>query len=305
MSNSPGNLQGNHHLDKNLLRKAFNDAAETYDEVAVLQREVGSRMQERLDLIRLAPDLILDVGAGTGQSSAALAARYKGARVIAFDLALNMLRQARRRVPLLDKWFNKRQGFVCGDAESLPFGAGSVDMVFSSLTLQWCNDLDGAFNEFRRVLKPGGLLMFSTFGPDTLKELRRSWAAVDDFNHVNAFIDMHDIGDALLRVGLTESVMDVEHFTLTYTDVAELMHDLKKLGAHNVTAGRPAGLTGKGRLKSLAEAYETYRNAGVLSASYEVVYGHAWGAKNTGRQRTEPGVTRIPVSHVGRPPKSL
>lgn len=286
-----------------MLRRAFERAAHDYDEAALLQREVGRRMLERLDLIRASPTLILDVGAGTGVCSARLARRYKNARVIAVDLALNMLKQARRRVPLINKWPRNRQAFVCADAERLPFDNASVDMIFSNLTLQWCNDLDAAFGEFRRVLKPDGLLMFTTFGPDTLKELRASWMQVDDFNHVNAFIDMHDIGDALLRVRLTAPVLDVEYFTLTYTDVLNLMHDLKTLGAHNVTAGRAFSLTGKGRLRRLIAAYENYRYDGLLPASYEVVYGHAWGSEAGDALHAEPGVTRIPLAQLrrGRP----
>lgn len=290
-----------HRLDKTLLRRAFERAAQSYDEAALLQREVGARMLERLDLLRLAPQLILDIGAGTGHASAALARRYKDARVIAIDLAVPMLKQARTHVPLVDKWLGGRQAFVCGDAERLPLRGASADMIFSNLTLQWCDDLDLIFHEFRRVLKPGGLLMFSTFGPDTLKELRGSWSRVDAFSHINTFIDMHDVGDALMRAHFAAPVMDVENFTLTYPSVHKLMRDLKAIGAHNVTAGRAPGLTGKGRLKAMIDAYEAHRADGLLPASYEVVYGHAWTPERAAAGNQEAGITRIPITQIRRP----
>jgi len=296
--------QGPHRLDKTLLRRAFERAAKSYDEAALLQREVGARMLERLDLMRLSPAIILDIGAGTGHASAALARRYKNTRVIAIDLAVPMLKQAQTHVPRLDKWLGGRQAFVCADAERLPLLSASADMIFSNLTLQWCDDLDLIFTEFRRVLKPGGLLMFSTFGPDTLKELRRSWSQVDDFSHINTFIDMHDVGDALMRAQFAAPVMDVENFTLTYDSVLKLMRDLKAIGAHNVTAGRSAALTGKDHLKAMIDAYESYRKDGLLPASYEVVYGHAWAPEHAAAIKAEPGITRVPISQISRSPGS-
>lgn len=258
-------------INKSLMQRAFGSAARSYDDVAVLQREVGERMCERLQILKQVPACILDLGAGTGKQTLALHRMYKKAHVVSMDIALPMVMQARRHKP----WFSPLS-FVCADAERLPLADASLDMVYSNLTLQWVDDLDVIFAELRRVLKPDGVLMFSTFGPDTLKELRSSWASVDDAVHVNAFIDMHDIGDALLRAGFAEPVMDVEHFTLTYTSTHTLMQDLKRLGAHNVTQGRRRTLTAPGRMRAMQQAYEAYRDAGVLPASYEVVYGHAW-----------------------------
>lgn len=296
-------------LEKQRIRASFNAAAEHYDDVAVLQREVGNRILERLDLVKLQPVTILDIGAGTGVGTQALQARYKKSRVIAFDLAPNMLQQARQRGGWLERRKNqwlKKFGFVCGDAENLPFADNSIDLIYSNATLQWCADLDQTFSEFNRVLRPGGLLMFSTFGPDTLKELRHSWRTADANTstehtaHVHDFIDMHDIGDAMLRSGLADPVMDVENFTLTYPDAYQLMRELKTLGANNVANQRRHTLTGKTRIKNMIAAYEALRINGSLPATYEIVYGHAWApapSKTTSTNGTKTEIS-IPVSQL-------
>lgn len=286
-------LDDKYRLDKLKVRASFDRAAASYDAVAILQREVAARLLERLELIKLVPARLLDLGCGTGELSGLLTRRYKKADVVCLDLAPAMLTTARRKTG----WFSK-QRFVCGDAEVLPLADDSVDMILSNLTVQWCEDLDAVFRECRRVLRPGGLLMFSTLGPDTLKELRASWEVVDGYSHVNAFIDMHDVGDALLRARLADPVMDVETVQLTYGDVMQLMRDLKLLGAHNVTAGRAQGLTGRRRLAALREAYESYRSQGVLPASYEVVYGHAWAPMEKQQAPDEPGMHFFPVNKL-------
>lgn len=264
-------------LDRRQARASFDRAADSYDSAAVLQREVEARLLERLDLVKLDPARILDLGCGTGRGSGALLGRYRGARVIACDIATNMLSHARGQ----GRWW-RRPVCVGGDAQSLPFADNSFELVYSNLMLQWCDDLDRAFGEISRVLAPGGLLIFTTFGPDTLKELRASWAEVDRHTHVNAFMDMHDVGDALLRCGLAEPVLDVERLTLTYPDARGLMRDLKAIGAHNVTRGRARGLTGRRKLDRLIAAYEAFRRAdGLLPASYEVVNGHAWAPERS------------------------
>lgn len=290
---------GDYRLEKRRVRASFERAAERYDEYAVLQREVGDRMLERLELIRHRPRRIVDVGAGTGRETLALARRYGKARIIALDLAERMLHRARGRLPLLMKW-SGRCRYVCADAENLPLAGASTDMIVSNLTLQWCNDLDRTLAEFRRVLTPGGLVMFTTFGPGTLRELRTSWSRVDGRTHVNMFIDMHDIGDALVRHRFANPVMDVEHFTLTYRDVRQLMHDLKNLGAHNVTGGRARTLTGRGKLQALEQAYRQFRHDDRLPATYEVIHGHAWASERAPSRDGDGATVAIPVDTLRR-----
>lgn len=286
-------------LNKSLVRHAFNLAAPTYDDAAVLQREVANRLNERLDFIKLLPEVILEVGSGTGYFSELLHQRYPKSRKISLDIAHNMLVTARNKLSWLQK-LRRPQHWLCADIERLPLATQSLDMVVSNLTLQWSSDLESSFSNIHRCLKPGGLFMFTTFGPDTLKELRASWRHVDDYNHVNAFIDMHDIGDALLRSGFSDPVMDVEHITLTYKEVTQLMRELKAIGAHNVTAGRQRGLTGRAKLQKLISAYEQFRRDGVLPCTYEIIYGHAWRGDKAPANTPDRNEVRITLDAIKR-----
>jgi len=282
-------------LDLAAVRRSFDRAARSYDGSAVLQSRVREELLARLDYVTLEPATILDVGCGTGHATRALKDRYPRARVIALDVSEGMLAMARRR----QSW-RRRFDRVCGDAMRLPLTAGSVDLVFSSLTLQWCPDLDAVLSGFRQVLAPRGLVNFATFGPDTLVELRTAWAQADGLSHVNQFTDMHDLGDGLVRAGLAEPVLDVERYTLTYPDVYGLMRDLKAIGAHNVNAGRPRGMTGRGRLRAMESAYERYRQEGALPATYEVVFGQAWGPAGEGRRGRRSGEFALDPAAIGR-----
>lgn len=282
-------------IDPAQVRRSFGRVAQDYDAAAVLQGRVRAELLERLDLVRLQPSLVVDLGAGPGQATIGLKRRYRSSQVVAVDLAEGMLREARRRQTLLRRFHR-----VCADAAALPLQDASADLVFSNLMLQWCNDPDAVFRECRRVLRPGGLLTFTTFGPDTLVELRRAWAAADGLTHVNRFIDMHDLGDALLRSGLAEPVMDVERYTLTYAEARDLMLDLKAIGARNANAGRPRGLTGKARLAKMIAAYEASRSGGRLPATFEVVYGQAWCPASAPRRTATGGDVVVPFSRIGR-----
>jgi len=280
------------YLDKRQVSQSFDRVAAIYEQRARLQKMVGEDLLERLQWLKLVPHQILDVGAGVGRLSRALSRQYKHAHVYSVDIALEMVKVGHLHAP---RWFSK-QHFVCADAAQLPFADDSVDLLVSNLMLQWCNDIQVVFAEFARVLKPEGALFFSSFGPDTLKELRESWASVDSASHVNRFLDMHDYGDALLQVGLSNPVMDVDRFQFTYSDAKQLMRELKYIGAHNLTAGRSRSLTGKGKFQAMLAAYEEYRSAeGLLPATYEVVYGHAWGKK-----QFSGAAVAIPISQIGR-----
>jgi malonyl-CoA O-methyltransferase len=284
-------------LDKRRLRESFAHAADTYDAAAVLQREIADRLLARLEVVRLKPQVILDIGCGTGYDLRQLSKRYLSARVVGLDIAETMAQRARSRTGLWRR-LTGRSVFACGDAERLPLAPASVDMIVSNLALQWC-DPRTVFAEARRVLRPGGLLMFTTFGPDTLRELRDAWRAADDAPHVHAFIDMHDIGDMLIHAGFADPVMDMEPFTLTYASVLEVMRDIKQLGAHNVALNRTRGLTGKARFARFRAAYESRAQNGKIPATYEAVYGHAWVAE-TGAAHARDGIAVVPVGRIGR-----
>jgi malonyl-CoA O-methyltransferase len=282
-------------LDVRRVRTSFDRASEGYDRAAALQTRVRDELIERLRFFKLTPHVALDLGTGTGQGAQALRAAYRRALVVALDSAPGMLRAARRRSGIF-----RRFERILADAARLPLATASVDLVFSSLMLQWCNDLARPLAEARRVLSPGGLFACSTFGPDTLHELRAAWAEVDGDSHVNRFLDLHDVGDALMHAGFAEPVLDVERVVLTYTDTTALMRDLKAIGAHNATRGRPRGLTGRVRMEKMRAAYERFRRDGRLPASFEVLYATAWGGTDLPAASVNRGEVRISIDAIRR-----
>jgi malonyl-CoA O-methyltransferase len=260
-------------LDRTEVRRAAERTAASYDAAAVLHREVGQRMAERLALVRLQPARVLDAGCGTGESLGELRLRYPDATILGLDIASARIVAAKRRDAA-----SKRggTGFVRGDLLRLPLAQGSIDLLWSNLVLHWIDDPAAAFGELFRVLRVGGLLLFTTVGPDTLKELRAAFGGIDRATHVAKFIDMHDLGDMLVEAGFADPVMDAEAITLTYPDAVAMMSDLKATGAHNATLGRPRGLMGRERWRRVLAALEKFRREGRLPATYEIVYGHAW-----------------------------
>ena len=277
------------------VRASFERASGSYESAAALQARVAAELLERLAQFRFEPGVVLDLGAGTGRVTRELKRRYRRALVIALDLAPAMLHEARRHQR---PW--RRFARLCGDAHRLPLADASVDLVFSNLMLQWCQPLDAALLEAQRVLRPEGFFAFSTFGTGTLQELRSAWACADAYNHVNHFPDVQEVGDALLRAGLIEPVLDVDRIEMGYADALALMRDLKAIGAHNVTAGRPRSLAGRARLRRMQQAYESFRRDGRLPATYEIVYGACWGAAGRRSAPASAGVVHIAPGSIGR-----
>ena len=295
-------------VDPRAVRAGFARAAANYDRAAALQREIGSRMMQRLDVVRIAPRAILDAGCGTGEALAELAARYPHARLFGIDCAYPMVASARRRsdagASLLRRLLRPVAGglgggapwLVCADLLALPLAPRSIDLVWSNLALQWVNDLPAAFEGFRRVLRVGGLLSFTTFGPDTLREVREAFAGLGPGTHTSRFIDMHDIGDMLVHGGFADPVMDMEKLTLTYATPQAMLGELKAIGATNRTLGRPRGLTGRKTWAAMLARLEVLAKDGRIPATFEVVYGHAWKAEPT---RTPEGHAIVTLTRPG------
>jgi malonyl-CoA O-methyltransferase len=257
-------------IDRRAARRRFERAAATYGRAARLESEVASRMRERLDYVKLAPRRILD--AGSGPPARALGKRYSGADVIAVDFALPMLLEGKRG------FFSRNPQRVCADLARLPLAAGTVDLVWSNMALHWLSDPAPAFAEFARVLSAEGLLMFSTLGPDTLKELRASAGAA----RVHAFVDMHDLGDMLVAAGFSAPVMDMEIIRIEYRE-RDLLGDLRASGQTSARADRPRGLAGRRFGERLREGLAPH-------ATFEVVYGHAWKGRMANQ---EPKTVRV------------
>lgn len=269
------NLEQQYGYSKVVLKRSFNRAMASYDAAAVLQNVVGKRLLQRLDLVKLEPEVVIDLGSATGVYTRQLKQRYKKAKVLGIDLAQQMSCYARKQ----GNWFSKER-YICADAEFLPLADNSVSLIFSNLMLQWMVNPDRLFQEIHRVLIPGGLLMFTSFGPDTLKEMRHSWSLVDDKIHVNRFLDMHDVGDSMTSGGFTGTVMDTESITMTYDSVSELHQDLRDLGEVNMNYGRRKGLTSPILWRQYLQAYQKFQTSvGDIPATWDIVYGHAWASE--------------------------
>lgn len=281
-----------HWLPPKRVRQHFDRASATYDRAAGVISELRTRLLERLDLVKLNPLAILDLGSATGAGARALKDRYRKAQVIALDASPKMAAQSWKRRGWLRPF-----DVVSADARRLPLRAKSVDLVFSHLMLPWVNEPDAVFAEVARVLRPGGVFMFTTVGPDTARELRGGWG--DGATHVHAHLDMHDIGDALTRARLADPVMDVERLTATYSDIDALLSEMRNLGITNAARAAPQGFTGRGRIAAFKRAYESLRTDGRLPLTIEAVYGHAWCVEGTSQNRPN-GEIVVPLSRIGR-----
>ncbi len=262
-------------VNRRKLRRTFNRAAREFDRAAALHREIAGRMIERLSIIRLPAKTILDAGSGTGYASKLLRQRFADCFVIELDHSAMMLRQRANRRRNFWQWAGWSRSPVCADFQRMPLAPSSVDLMWSNLALHWAEDIAVSFAEAHRVLRPGGLLMFSMFGPDTLEELKD--ASADNGFRVNAFVDMHDIGDVLVQAGYADPVMDMEYLTLTYASVAAILHDLKAQASSCTREPGHKGLTGRNVYESVVARYEKFRRQdGSLPATFEIIYGHAW-----------------------------
>lgn len=279
-------------FDYKALKKGFNKSAETYERHAKVANIVGEDLIERLRLLKLQPLRILDLGSGTGKLSRSLLKLYPGARIYCIDISENRLRFAKGH----RKWF-RQQHYINTDMHALPFASESFDLVVSNLAWYWADHLHQAIYEAKRVLKPTGVLMFSTVGPDTLRELRASFASISAEPHINTFFDMHDVGDALLKSGLADPVMDVEHFTHYVKKVEDLFQQLRDSGEMNYQALRSRGLMGRNILEKVKVYYEQFREKKKLPVTAEIVFGYAWRKEENSFQ-LENGDIAIPVKKI-------
>jgi malonyl-CoA O-methyltransferase len=282
-------------LDPHVVAASFGAASRRYDAAAWLQGAARAELLSRLELLRAPPGAVLDLGAGTGLAAREIKRRYRRAAVTVADIAAPMLDVARRH-----SRFWRPIRCVQADAQSLPFEDASFDLVFSNLMLQWLTPPDAALTEMRRVLKPGGLLLATSFGPETLRELRAAWQAADMGVHVNEFIDVHDLGSALARAGFAEPVLDVDRHLNHYDDARALMSELKAIGAHNMDARRARGLTGRRAFARMESAYEAMRMPAGLPATWQVVYAVAWSpeSRDARQQGGAPGEARISLAEL-------
>ncbi len=284
------------NFDKNLLISNFNSAAKHYEQYALIQKEIGGRLFDRLKYIKLDPKNILDLGCGPGPYTRQLATLYSQANVTGIDISPEMIAEA-----IEQSDGNSRLSFYCEEATRTHLADHSFDLIFSNLLFHWC-DTQSLVKECFRLLKPNGLLLFTSLGPDTLYELRQSWKKIDNFAHVNSFTDMHHVGDALLKQDFKDPVTDVEYLTATFPDLLSLMSSLKSVGVQNANVNRPLGLYSTHTLKKLAEYYEEFRNENnLLPITFEVIYGQAWQPDLSHQQtRDAEGNVRIPIKSLKR-----
>lgn len=280
---------------QNIIRRAFEKAAPSYRQAAYFQKEVGNRLFDRLDYLKINPKVIVDLGCGSADFPQKLRRYYKKSIVMAVDFSINSLAMARK------KWtWSSQPKYVCSQVASLPLASQSVDLIFSNQLLHWAPSLDGLFSEINRVLKPNGVFLFTTLGPDTFRELRQSWAQIDPFQHTMDFLDMHDVGDKLLQNGLSAPVIDMEHLTVKYPNVRALCQELKAQGVANVHQQRRRSLVTPAIWRRFEQAYtDLYLTSEAkYPLTYEVIYGQAWGkniVKNLKAQETT-----FPVKSLGR-----
>ena len=270
--------------DTNEISKAFHRHALEYERSAKVQLEIGKRLFARLQYLKIAPKRILDLGCGPGSFLPDLAALYSGAQVIGLDLVPAMLKQAEKKQGWRRKW-----SVVAADMIEMPFPDHAFDLIFANQVIHWGNPLQEVMRELNRVLQVGGCLMFSTLGPYTFSELKTAWSTVNHYAHANDFIDMHDLGDILIKEYFADPVIDMEMLNVHYESLQQLVDALQQQGVRNINPRRNQGLTGKNAWQQFNHNYDRLKTAeGKYPLSYEVVYGHAWkGLKRKTASGTE------------------
>lgn len=260
-------------LNEYHIRRRFERAAAGFDEADFVHAETRQGLLRRVEPLLVDAKTVIDLGAATGSTHAALNKRFTAARIVAVDIAHGMLQRARRK-----KSWLARTSYAQASASALPFANESVDVVFANMLLPWMDDPTAVLTEVARVLRKGGMFAFATLGPDSLQEIRRAWGSVDQGHHVNRFPDMHDLGDGLVNAGLKDPVLDVDRLTINYADTDKVFADLTAAGARNSQQQRQATLTGKRRFAMMRSALQKTARDGKIRIDLEVVYGHCWGA---------------------------
>lgn len=276
-----------------IVQRRFSKASQSYQTAAKVQQEIGCRLSERFEYYTIEPKHVLDLGAGPGCFSQILKKRFSKATVTAFDISYAMLKQAK-------SFWRRPIKKVVGDMQVLPFKSNSFDVIFSNQVIHWAKDCVVLLKEVERVLKTGGVFVFSTLGPDTFLEMRAAWQGVDGYSHVNTFPDLHAVGDELLNAGFAEPVMDMERITVRYKTVRDLARDLKSQGVQHYSQTGRRGLMSPRVWQQFTQNYEQFRDEdSLLPLSYEVVYGQAWG--QAPKQSTNAaGDVIVPISHLRR-----
>ena len=280
--------------DKKQLSNSFSRFAPLYNEHAIVQHEIGQRLLERCQLLRQPVKRVLDLGSGTGMFLKPLQKLFPKAHIIGVDLSLGMVEYAQKQRSLWQSWFEPSHNFVA-DMDALPFADNSIDLIFSNCVFQWSHHLPSLFSELKRCLTPDGSMFFSTFGPQTLHEIKQCWANIDSQQHVHDFVPLQSIGDTLLSCGFAQPVVDQECITLEYQSLSQLLKDLKNTGARNLSPKRQKGLTPPSSLKKLETLFaQELKKQGHFGCTYEVIYGHAIKPKTL---NTDHNTFHVSVKH--------
>jgi len=278
-------------LDSRYVRRRFERAAASFDDADFVHAVTREGLLARLQPLVVEAGTVVDLGSATCSTSQALSKRFGRAHIISVDLAHNMLQRGRKK----RTWFSK-SSFVQATAAALPFSAQSIDVVFANLLLPWVDDPNQVFSEIARILRKGGVFAFATLGPDSLLEIRRAWAQIDDSAHVNHFLDMHDLGDGLVNAGFADPVLDVDRLSISYDNTEKLFADLTAVGGRNALRQRNHALVGKQHFRQMTEELQRSGTDGKITLDLELVFGHCWGAG----PKMDPTNYRIDASQIPR-----